>query len=319
MADRIRRVLVTRASTPLGRALVERLRGAPDVEQVCAVESRPLSPSQREPGLDVVPLVPDHRPFVESLAQEAIDTVIQCGLTQDRCGLRRDDGEADVISTMSLGAVIAQPDSPVRSWIVASSTDVYPISSYAPLVQSEKTPIVNPPATPGASIEEAEEYARDVAIRSPHLNVAILRLQHLVGPGVRGALARLLSQRPVPSPIGYDPTIQLLHLEDAADALAFAARHELAGLYNVASAGLIHWRDAVRAAGSDPLPMLPVAFAPLEGLAARAGLPHLPAELMGLLRYGHAADTNRIERAGWRSRWDQRSILAELGTTLADR
>ena len=217
-----------------------------------------------------------------------------------------------MISTMSLGAAVGQRGSPVRSWIVASSTALYPSSSYSPLLQKENETIVHQPETPAATIEEAEDYARDVAIRHPHTSVAILRLQHLIGPGVRSALARLLAQSPVPTPIGFDPTIQLLHIEDAAAALAFAARNALAGVYNVASSGLIHWRDAVRTAGRQPLPMLPVALAPLERLATAFGVPHLPAGLMDLLRHGHAVDTSKVERAGWRARWNQRSILAAL-------
>jgi len=164
-----------------------------------------------------------------------------------------------------------------------------------------------------ASIVEAEDYARDLAVRAPHINVSILRLQQLVGSGVEGALARLLRADSIPSPIGFDASIQLLHLEDAAQALAFAARVELAGLYNVASTGLIHWNTAIARRGQRGTPTLPIGSGPFEGVLGRLGVPFIPSGLRDLLRYGHAVDIQKIERAGWKPKYDQRSCLAHLG------
>jgi UDP-glucose 4-epimerase len=145
------------------------------------------------------------------------------------------------------------------------------------------------------------------------VNVAILRLQQIAGAGVRGPLARVLARDHVPIPIGFDATIQLLHLDDAASALAFAAREELSGVYNVASAGLIHWQDAVRATGHAGIPVLPVGAWLAEPLLERLGIPHIPSELIELLRFGHVVDSRKIEAAGWQPRKHQREILAELG------
>jgi UDP-glucose 4-epimerase len=116
----------------------------------------------------------------------------------------------------------------------------------------------------------------------------------------------------LPTPIGSDPAIQLLHLDDAASALAFAARRELAGVYNVASADLIHWQDAVRATGHGRAPVLPLSAAFLEPVLERLGVPCVPAELLDLLCFGHAVDITKIEQAGWRPAHDQRGCLSTL-------
>ena len=242
----MRRIVVTSARTPLGRGLVDALRASPSIEHVRGVESRPRTAGRDQDDLDIVPFVPDHRPFIEYLEKQRIDTVIQCGLVPDRSGAASSAREADVIATMCLGAAIGQVGSCVRSWVLASSSAIYPIGSHTSLVQRERQELPREEETLAASIAEAEDYARDVAQRLTHVNVAILRLQQLVGPGVRGPLDSLLARDPVPTLIGFDPVIQLLHLDDAVSAMAFAAREELAGIYNVASAGIIHLHDLWR-------------------------------------------------------------------------
>lgn len=303
------------------------LQTRPGVERVRAIESRPPRPQRAhradstvdvdgdgDGDIDVVPFVPDPRPLGEYLAKERIDTVVHASLVPDRCGATAQAREADVIGAMCLGAAIGQTGSPVRSFIVASSSGVYPIGSDAALLQDEHQPFLPDSAGIAASIAEAEDYARETANRLPHVNVAILRLQQLAGPGVAGSLARLLARSPVPSPVGFDPAIQLLHVEDAVGALVHAIEQELAGLYNVASAGLIRFGDAVEAVGRAAVPVPPLGIAALEPMLVRLALPFIPAELAALLRYGHAVDTAKLERTGWRPRFDQRACLATIGS-----
>lgn len=302
----MRRIVVTEGGSPLGRRVIAALRSHPDIEQVRGIESRPDRRSQPgEETIDLVSFVPDHRPLSEYLEKGQIDSVIHFSLESDQAG-------ADVIGTLCLAAAIGHAGSPVRSWAIASSSSIYPIDSHAPLLQRESQQLPREDETLAASIAEAEGYARDLALRMPHVNVAILRLQQLVGPGVRGPLATHLGRPRVPSLIGFDPAIQLLHLEDAASAMAFAAVRELAGVYNVASKGLLHWHDALRATGHSSLPFLPVGFATTEPLLEALGLPFVPVALLDLMRFGHALDTTKLEREGWRPEHDQRSCLSLL-------
>ena len=85
---------------------------------------------------------------------------------------------------------------------------------------------------------------RDLATTNPNLSVSILRLADLAGRDTTDMLGRLLSGRVVPAIWGFDPAVQLLHVDDAVGALAHAADHELAGVYNVASHRVIRWRRA---------------------------------------------------------------------------
>lgn len=331
----MRRIAVIGGASPLGRRVVARLAVRPEVELVRGIETRARAgvPSRSaaassfdsasrsasasdlgaDAGFDVVPFVPDPRPLAEFLEKEAIDTVVHANLVADRCGASAVARDADVIGAMSLGAAIGHADSPVRSWVVVSSSAIYPIGSQTALLHAEHAETAVEPVGFPASISEAEDYARETAARLPHVNVAILRLQQLAGHGIGGALARLLARDPVPTPAGFNPAIQLLHVEDAVEAIVHAVTRELAGIYNVASAGLIRFDEAVRIAGRSPRPLLPFAIAPVEPLLARLGLPFLPAELAALLRSGHAIDTAKLERTGWHPRFDQRECVVAVG------
>jgi nucleoside-diphosphate-sugar epimerase len=286
------------------------MQGDPEVEFVRGLETQ--SRAGDPVDFEFVPFVPDHRPLAAYFEKEGIDTVIQCGLVPDRSGIGSTARDAEVIATMCLGAAIGHEGSRVRSWVLTSSTAVYPIGSYSPLFQTEDQKLPHEMPVHASSIAEAEDYARDLAYRLPHVNVAILRLQQLVGEDVRGPLASVLARTPIPTPIGFDPTFQLLHLEDAWSATAFAAKSELAGIYNVASAGWIHLEDAIRYMGCSSFPVLPTSVAVLEPVLAWLRVPFLPAELVDLLRFGHTVETRKIERAGWHPRFDQEGCLAVL-------
>jgi len=310
--ESVKRIAITGARSPLGLRLLDELERVPQVELVRGVEARAQHDSRDSHRIDIVSFAPDHRIFAEYLEKERIDTVIQCGRVPDRSGLGSSEKEADVIGTMCIGAAIGHEGSSVRNWILASSSAVYPIGSHSPLLQREGLELPREEETFAASIAEAEEYARDVAYRLPHVNVAIMRLQQLAGSTARGPLASLLSRNPVPTLMGFDAPIQFLNLRDASSAITFAARTELAGIYNVASAGLIRWRDAVRATGHSGVPVLPVNATPFEGMLQRLRVPIVPSELQDLLRFGHVVDIRKLERAGWRPQCDQVDCIRAL-------
>lgn len=312
MAENVRRIAVVGGRTPLGRRVVAALRASEAVADVRGIESTPSHDPSGAPDVDVVPYLPDHRPFAAYLVENAIDTVIHCSLVADRAGRGPRRRSADVIATMCLGNAIASEGVAVRSWVVASSSDVYPVDSHSPRLRREEVDLFHEPDSHDASIAEAEDYARDVAVRLPHVNVALLRLQQIAGGGANGALASVLARRVVPSPVGFDPLVQLLHVDDAASALTFAAVEELPGLYNVASAGAIHWSDAVRATGRATLPVVPVGASLLEPLLERVGVPFLPSDTVDLARFGQALDTAKIERVGWHAQYDQDGCIAAL-------
>lgn len=303
-------VMVTGASSPLGRRVLEALRRLDDTERIVGVE--PAASAKQMEGVEPLSFSADHRELTDYLCANQIDTVIHCGMAPDRSGGSSEAQEAKVIDTMRLGAVLGSDEVPVRSWVVASSSAVYPVTSRAPLLHREDSETEDDESSPATSLLEAEEYVRDVAARCPHLNVAILRLQQLVGKGVRCPISPLLEQPILPSVIGFDATIQLLSIEDAVRALIFAARVELAGVYNVASQGMLRMSEVARHLDRPSLPVLPLEAGLLTPLARMARIPHVPSGMAELLRFGHALDTSKIAAAGFAPEYDQAACLAAL-------
>jgi UDP-glucose 4-epimerase len=189
---------------------------------------------------------------------------------------------------------------------------VYPITSNAPRFQQESDETDASTGSIAASLLEAETYARDVAVRAPHLNVSVLRLQQLSGSDARGPLADLLMQPVLPSVIGFDPPLQLLALDDAARALTFAGQLELAGIYNVASSGVVRLSEAKVELERRALPVLPIEAGALAPLARRLQLPYVPEGMLDLLRFGQTLDTSKLASAGFLPDFDQRDCLADL-------
>lgn len=306
----MKNVMVTGAMAPLGARVLRQLREIEGVEHIAGVESEASSAHMKD--IELVSFSGSHRHLLEFLTTNRIDTVIHCGMAPDRDGSPPARAEARVVDTMRLGAAIAHDDSPVRSFVVASSSTVYEVSSHTPLMVREEGDLQAEEGSVAASLLEAEEYARDVAVGCPHLNVAILRLQELIGEGVGGAVSELFEQPILPSVLGFDPPLQTLSIEDAVRALVFAARVELAGVYNLASVGIIRLSEVARELNRFALPVLPLEAGPLASLARRFGVPHVPEGLLPMLRFGNAVDTAKLAEAGFRPEYDQVACIAAL-------
>lgn len=312
----MRRAVVLGGGSPLGRRVRKTLDGSDVFESAVGIERYPYDDPKLNEGLEFLSWAPDHRPFAEYLIKEEVDTVIDCGLAPDRNGSRSRPAEADVISTMYVGAAISDERSCVRSWVLASSSAFYTPESYMPLLQREEHGLSASADERATSVADAEEYARSVARKLPYVNVAILRLQEIAGGDCRGPLSALLARPVVPRAIGFDPPVQFLHVDDAVDALMWAAGNERAGLYNVASDGLLRWDEAIRSVGHRALPVLPFSLSLLEPLLEpvfdRLDVPFVSSSIFALLRYGMAVDTAKILEAGWRPKADQARCMASL-------
>ncbi len=296
-------VWIEGAATPLGRRLAELLAQSHEIERIVGVE--PEDSRDWHPRIQWLASEPEYREQFAAMCDHEIDTVIQCTLAPDRMGDVRGNASADVIGTMRLGAAVAHEGSPVRSWVLLSSSALYPIDGGRPLLNRENHPTVPADDVRFAPLLEAEDYAVDVAEHTPYLNVAILRLQEIVGEDLCGALARHFTQPVVPTVVGHDPTLQFLHENDAVQAILFAAERELAGCYNVASRGVMRESELLEHCGAPTLPSLPLSASIFEGVASWVGIPHIAEQNLAPLRYGHAIDTVKIQNAGFKAAADQ--------------
>jgi UDP-glucose 4-epimerase len=226
--------------------------------------------------------------------QLRIDTVVHLAVLVD---WRRDDRtihETDVIGTMNVLVGCAAPSSPVRKLVVKSSAAIYGAQPRDPSFFYEEMINWDRPAS-GVTRDllEMEQLVSEFALRTEGCSVTVLRLGHRVSEDT--SLARYLSLPVVPVFAGFDPRLQLLHEEDAAEAIVRAVVGEHPGAFNVAGDGVILLSQAIGIMGGQPAPVLP----PYGRWISRLGLKmvvrvDLPAHLADVIAYGSVMDCARL-------------------------
>jgi 1-acyl-sn-glycerol-3-phosphate acyltransferase/nucleoside-diphosphate-sugar epimerase len=107
-------------------------------------------------------------------------------------------------------------------------------------------------------------------------------------------LCRLLQGKAAVVPAGYDPSLQILHPEDLAEAVRCALERG-SGIYHVAPAGVVPVRGALRLAGARRVAVDAEAQRPFRALASRLGWADPPAQL-DLLRHSTTVSGRKIEQ-----------------------
>jgi UDP-glucose 4-epimerase len=165
-----------------------------------------------------------------------------------------------------------------------------------------------------------EQLVQDFAIRNRKTEVTILRLGNRIGFRDFGPLSRYFSLPAVPRFLGYDPRLQLLHEEDAIEALYRAAVAGHPGVYNVAAPGVVLLSQAIELAGKRQLPVLPPAARWLSRLALRAAAGFdLPAHLADVLSSGLVVDCTRVrDEFGWLPGHDSKATMLEFVSSAGE-
>jgi UDP-glucose 4-epimerase len=247
---------------------------------------------------------------LEALLRELSPAVV---LHLDQPGEERPGERAGQLQTIDLlGACEAIG---VGRVVLRSSTLVYGASPDSPAFLCEAA-LLRAEQQPGLQRDYVaiEQAAQAAALRSPAMEVAILRCAPLVGGQISSPLARYLSQPRPLTLLGFDPRLQVLHTDDAVVAFALAALVPVRGAFNLAADDVISLGRAIRQAGRQPLPLGPLAFSgarltqPLTG-PIRASLPFDPA----FLQYACVADTTRARsELGWAPQHTAAKAIAEL-------
>jgi UDP-glucose 4-epimerase len=202
--------------------------------------------------------------------------------------------EINVMGTLQLLAACSAMPS-VRTLVVRSAAAIYGSEPNAPAFFTEDMADRFPQRTRWQrDVSELENLVEGHARRHPGVTCTILRPQPIVGPGLDTPIMRLLRSPVIPTWLGYDPRIQVVHGDDVMHALAVAARRPVPGAVNVAAEGTVALSRIIRRLRRVAVPLAAPAFGPLTGLAARFGLPPLSPDTARYLRYGRGVDTTRM-------------------------
>jgi 1-acyl-sn-glycerol-3-phosphate acyltransferase len=233
------RVLVIESCKLLGEILVERLRASP------AVEACHLAPH------------PDHGGFGEVLQNgqagffqaHNIDTVVYA---PPSCGRKRatpdlDDARRIFRHCASTG---------IKKVAVLSSAAIYgPHCHNQGLMAEDRLACRHRKNETARQWWELEALAREHLGDRAETQLTILRPASVPLRDAGGPLSGLFQGPLTLTLAGYDPSIQLLSPEDLARAIRCAVEAGKGGVYNVAPAGVVSLRQALRLAGSQRVPI----------------------------------------------------------------
>jgi UDP-glucose 4-epimerase len=301
-------VLVTGACRFLGGYLTARLAQNPLINHVIAVDA--IAPSKdllRRMGRAEFVRADIRNPFIAKVIRNGdVDTVVHAAAASysPRSGGRAALKELNVMGAIQLFAACQKAPS-LRRVILKSTSEVYGSTSRDPVLFTEDTSARRPPGEGFARDSiDIEGYARGLGRRRPDIAVTILRLANMIGPAMDTALSRYLAGPVVPTVVGHDARLQLLHEQDALGALERATMAGKAGTFNIGAPGIIMMSQAIRRAGRIPLPVPRIGLWAADSLVRATRYTELDREQLDYLSYGRVMDTSRMRNdLGYSPKW----------------
>ncbi|MGH4023114.1 MAG: NAD-dependent epimerase/dehydratase family protein [Pseudonocardiaceae bacterium] len=301
-------VLVTGVSRFVGGHLAARLAADPSIDRVLGVDTvPPRRDLLRRMGRAEFIRADIRNPLIAKVISTAkVDTVVHASMSANPrdSGGRSTMKEMNVIGTMQLLAA-CQKSSTLTRLVVKSTSAVYGASARDPAMFTEgDEPKALPSSGYAKDAVEIESYIRGFARRRDDVDVTVLRFANFIGPRIDTVLTRYFSLPVVPTVLGYDARVQLLHEEDALAVLERATRERLPGVFNVAGDGVLLLSQAIRRAGRIPAPIPEPAVSTVGRLLRNSRLVDFSPEQTKFLNFGRVIDTTRLRtQFGFVPRW----------------
>jgi UDP-glucose 4-epimerase len=292
-------VLVTGVSGDLAAHHARELLADPSVDKVVGIDVVP--PRRDLSGVKFVRADIRSPVIGKVLAVEEIDTVVHLALqSSPRPGSSTSVKETNVIGTMQLLAACQRAPA-VRRLVLKSSAAVYGSSPRDPAKFTEDMVARRSPRGGFAKdVVEVEGYVRGLSRRRPDLQVTTLRLANLLSATWDSSLSRYFRLPVMPTVLGYDPRLQLLHPDDALTVLRRSVLGEATGTFNVAGSGIVMLSQAIRRMGRPSVPLPGFALGSTGQSLLRSMGAQLPPNLVSYLSYGRGLDATKLaETFGW--------------------
>ncbi len=260
-------VLVTGVANYLGSRVAERLIALNEqsAEQVLSGQVEPF-PGYHVIGLDIQPpegqikgmdfIQADVRNplFVELLRSEQVHTVVHLAFTEAYHPTEA-AFDLNVIGTMKVLGACAEAG--VQKVVLRSSTAVYGAKPTNPAFLMENHPLdgSNSNGSVGNFVE-IEAFVNGFRRQVPEMVLTILRFANIVGPTINSPMTNFLKQKPPLILFGFDPLMQIIHENDAVEAMVFAVQNDVPGVFNLAAEGILPLGKILGLAGKLPLPVI---------------------------------------------------------------
>ena len=232
-----------------------------------------------------------------------VDAVIHLGVMHDPRASAAEHHSWNVEGFTKLLDYVAQFHVP--KLVVLSSANVYGPQPHNPQFLTEEAPLLG-----GARFSEIRDLievdmlAQSFFWKHPDVQTVILRPVHILGR-VRNAASNFLRLPRVPTLLGYDPMVQVIHEQDVVAAIVAALAPGARGIFNVAGPEPMPLSRVLRILDR---PTLPMPYTLAKGLINRMfalRLTSFPAPELDHIRYVCMVDDHRArEELGYAPQYD---------------
>ncbi len=203
----------------------------------------------------------------------------------------------------------------VKRVVILSRASVYGARPDNPSLITEDQPLrLGAVYTQLDDLVEFDHLCRSWMWEHREMGMSLLRPVHIVGPNIReGMLYQYLKRNPIPTALGFDPMVQVVHEEDAIQSILCALKGKRSGIYNVAGPGALPLSILLRELGRKTLPIPHPFFALGNWAAFGLGLSKLPSQAIDFVRYSCLVDGSLIrDDLGYEPSYDLPATLAAI-------
>lgn len=283
------RVLITGASSWEGTQLANRLLASGN--DVVAVDD--MAPSARL-QVELHRFDLDTLEFAHFVLDTEPNTIVHLQ-TMDRS--RRVGSqkarESVVLGSQSLFGAISRLTS-VKHVVVNSDAAVYGTGPRHATILPESVRLAGRATRHERALREVERFVAEEQKELPEVVFTVLRFAETVGDNFESPLVEYFRRELIPTAMGFDPLLQLLHEDDLLSCLEFVVNNPTSGIFNIAPETPLYLSQVLRLAGMRELPLPGPQLRLARRALKRTGV-GMPSHTINLLRDGRVLNVAAME------------------------
>lgn len=301
-------VVVTGISGNLGRTLAKSLHKH---ERIIGIDRRPFVGRPKDVEMHQMDL--RKKKAEDVFRKNDIRAVIHMGIMHDPRMSEEEHHSFNVVGTTRLLEYCAKYNVP--KVVVLSSANVYGPSPDNSNFLTEDAPLMAASRFSGVrDLIEVDMLAHSFFWKHPDIQTVILRPVHIVGPTIKNAPSNYLRLRYPWVLAGFDPMVQLIHVEDVARAMVEAAlRSEPKGVYNVVGPGEVPLSSIHGELGHSAIPVPHPVARPLLNVLFKYRLANFPPPELDHIQFLCNVDGSRWRKdVTWQPRHSMRDTIRSV-------